>query len=560
VNETVPSYKSIQRRETLATVAITCAGALVVFLYFNVISPLPEGQAAVRAVQWTDVVGVLLGVGITLGGAMVWSNRRDARIATWYERLRQGAPAAGVPPQVRRDLLNTPLRAVVVNVSGWMLVGTVASVAAGTFQYFVVFVGTGGILTSVPILFVADLLRRPAISLFFPEGRLSAVKAFRLPVLGRLLIVLLLVAVLPPAILVNLSYQRAKMLLTAPNPQTVLANLLILEIFILVVSILAGVAVAVFMTRTITGPLDQLQRAMKRVEESDFDVQVPVTSNDELGYLSEGLNEMAAGLRERERIKEAHRKVEQELAVAWRIQESFLPPGVPQVPGWQLAATLEPARQTSGDFYDFIPLPGGRLGLLVADVADKGTGAALFMALSRTLIRTYAVEHDRDPALALAAANRRILMDTQSDLFVTVFYGILDPASGALAYCNAGHNPAYLFGPPGDGPVQELSITGLPLGIFEDGGWTNRTAQVDPGGVLALYSDGLTEAMNEQEEFFGKERLLAALQASLDAHGAARPSAQDVQDAVVAAVRAFAGDAPPFDDMTLVVAVRPGAA
>jgi serine phosphatase RsbU (regulator of sigma subunit) len=432
----------------------------------------------------------------------------------------------------------------------WGLVGTYTSWSGGTFLAFAGFMGVGGLLTTVLLFFVVDVLWRPLIPPFFPEGKLSSVGAFRLPVLGRLLVVFLLIGVYPPTILVNLSWQRAQTLLTAPNPQAVLSNLLILQIFILATSILASVVLAVFMTRGITGPLDMLQRAMKRVEQSDFDVRVPVTSNDELGYLSERLNEMAAGLKERELIKEAHRKVEQELAVAWTIQKSFLPEEIPQVTGWQLTATLEPAKQTSGDFYDFIPLPNGRLGILVADVADKGTGAALYMALSRTLIRTYAIEHHTQPALALGAANGRILMDTQSDLFVTVFYGVLDPVGGTLTYCNAGHNPPYLLSAEGDGAIQALRRTGMPVGIMEDGTWGQETAQLDPGDVLVLYSDGITEAQNAQEVFFGEGRLLEVLRAKLE------HSAHDVQDAVLAEVHSFVGDAPQFDDMTLMVVVR----
>jgi serine phosphatase RsbU (regulator of sigma subunit) len=437
-----------------------------------------------------------------------------------------------------------------MNFCGWTWVGVVSSLAGGTFLPLVGFLGVGGLLASALVFFAHDLIWRPMIALFFPQGGLADVSKFRLPVLGRLLIVFLLVGILPPVLLVSLSWQRAQALLTAPNPQAVLQNLLILEVFILVSGVVASLGLAVFMTRSITGPLDRLQAAMKRIQESDFDVRVPVVSNDELGYLSERLNEMAAGLEERERLKEAHRKVEQELAVAWTIQSSFLPDEVPHLSGWQLAAILEPARQTSGDFYDFITLPDGRLGLLVADVADKGTPAALFMALSRTLIRTYALEHPARPALALTAANRRICADTQSGLFVTVFYAVLDPASGALAYCNAGHNPPYLLRAGDDGAVEKLGITGLPLGILAEEAWEEATIEVAPGDLLSLYSDGVPEAQNAAGGFLGEERLLGVLR-----RNRGRP-AGDVQEAVLAEVRAFVGDAPRFDDLTLMILAR----
>jgi hypothetical protein len=247
-------------------------------------------------------------------------------------------------------------------------------------------------------------------------------------------------------------------------------------------------------------------------------------------------------------------RIEQELAVAGRIQASFLPAELPKISGWQLAATLEPARETSGDFYDIIPLPNGCWGILVADVADKGTGAALYMALSRTLIRTYAVEYETQPELALRAANRRILADARAELFVTVFYGILDPMSGTLTYCNAGHNPPYLVEAESSGQALALSRTGLPLGILKDESWEQGTVQIPPGGALVLYTDGVTEAQGPQGELFGTGRLLAAVQSQ----GAA--SAQGIQHTVVSAVHAFAGDAPhgQHDDLTLMILVRGG--
>ncbi|MGD1995198.1 MAG: SpoIIE family protein phosphatase [Anaerolineae bacterium] len=246
----------------------------------------------------------------------------------------------------------------------------------------------------------------------------------------------------------------------------------------------------------------------------------------------------------------AHQKAKQELALAWQVQASFLPEDLPDVPGWQLTATLEPARQTSGDFYDVMALPNGRLGILVADVADKGLGAALYMALSRTVIRTYAVEYDTEPELVLTAANRRVLADTRASMFVTVFYGILDPGSGTLTYCNAGHNPPYLLSPHARDTVQALRRTGMALGVLEDESWKQGVAQLALGDTLVLYTDGVIDAEDGRGTFFGTERLLEVARANL------RRSAQCVHEAIIAEVRQFTGDAPQFDDITLMVLAR----
>ena len=220
----------------------------------------------------------------------------------------------------------------------------------------------------------------------------------------------------------------------------------------------------------------------------------------------------------------------------------------------------------------------GGLGLLIADVADKGMGAALYMALSRTLIRTYAVEHETQPGLVLAAANQRILADTRAGLFVTVFYGVLDPTSGELTYSNAGHNPPYLLSARDGHVIQELDRTGVPLswkhtrsrndavwmmvvvcgnrsgwlahlGILDDGTWQQRVVHLAPGDVLLLYTDGITEAQDAQEAFFDEDRLREVFRAHLGR------SARDIQDGVIAEVDAFVGDTPQFDDITMMVVV-----
>ncbi|MGD9144292.1 MAG: SpoIIE family protein phosphatase [Anaerolineae bacterium] len=249
----------------------------------------------------------------------------------------------------------------------------------------------------------------------------------------------------------------------------------------------------------------------------------------------------------------AHDKISQELAVAGRIQEGLLPEKTPYIPGWQIAVRLEPAREMSGDFYDFIPLPDGRLGIVMADVADKGAGAALYMALSRTLIRTYAEQFPNQPGRTLQSANQRILQETHTDMFVTVFYGVLDAQSGSLLYCNAGHNPPFLLKA---GDVETLGRTGLPLGIIEDTTWECGRAQLDRGDALVLYTDGAIDAQTTEGDLFGQERLLEAIQASRRSPEPSAASAQEMEQAVLSAIHDFVGDAARFDDLTLMVVTR----
>ena len=237
-----------------------------------------------------------------------------------------------------------------------------------------------------------------------------------------------------------------------------------------------------------------------------------------------------------------------ELALAGRVQAMMLPQ-VPALPGWQLAAVLMPARQTAGDFYDLIPLRDGRLGIAIADVADKGMGAALYMALSRTLIRTHATLNPGDPARVLAEANRGMLRDAPAGLFVTTFYGVLDPVAGELLYCNAGHPPPFVLR-SGTGALEELTRTGMALGASPDEVWRAERLRIAPGDLLVCYTDGLPDAQNGRQTFFGRQRALDVVRSH------ARGTAPEVQEALVEAVNAFVGAEPQFDDLTLVVLKR----
>lgn len=238
-------------------------------------------------------------------------------------------------------------------------------------------------------------------------------------------------------------------------------------------------------------------------------------------------------------------RLEQQLKVAHDLQKSLLPSFCPFVPGFELAADWRSALEVSGDFYDFVSLPGGKLGLLIADVSDKGVPAALFMALSRSLVRS-GVIGTSGPSEGLRRANTWILKDSQSDMFVTLFYGVLDPAARALTYANAGHNPPLLYRAD-TGAIETLAAKGIVLGVLPEIELEERQVTMAPGDLVVLYTDGVTEAINEHEEAFGEERLAQAVRQHHDL-GAAEIIAQ-----IRAAVLAFTGERPRFDDATLVV-------
>ncbi|UCC76228.1 MAG: PP2C family protein-serine/threonine phosphatase, partial [Anaerolineales bacterium] len=261
----------------------------------------------------------------------------------------------------------------------------------------------------------------------------------------------------------------------------------------------------------------------------------------------------------------------QELRMAREIQVSFLPERCPSLPGWEICADWRAARQVGGDFYDFIPLGGDELGLVIADVSDKGMPAALFMSLSRTLMRVAAAEI-RSPSKALQRVNELLISESRADMFLTEFYGVLNWRTGQLTYANAGHNPPILWRSPagseaGRSPASSqarpsavqvmaggrarpqsmlLAAEGTVLGVLESIELEEREVTIEPGDILILYTDGVTEPINAQEDEFGEQRLIRTIASHHD-----KPC-DELVEGIHTAVLDFVGDQPQFDDYTLV--------
>jgi sigma-B regulation protein RsbU (phosphoserine phosphatase) len=251
-------------------------------------------------------------------------------------------------------------------------------------------------------------------------------------------------------------------------------------------------------------------------------------------------------------IARSNQRMESELHVARELQVSMLPHEAPRIPGWDLAARWRPVREVAGDYYDFIPSDKGQLGLIVADVCDKGTPAALFMALTRSVIRA-SLGRTSSNADDIARANRQICADSTSGMFVTLVYARLSPQAGRITYVNAGHMPPLLCKPNARGDqdrLVELTRTGMALGMIEDAAYEQRMVHLDPGDFILFYTDGVTDAINLWEQEFGMERLRQAI-----LNHRHLPAA-DIIAALERAIDDFTGAAAQFDDIAIVVAKR----
>jgi sigma-B regulation protein RsbU (phosphoserine phosphatase) len=244
-------------------------------------------------------------------------------------------------------------------------------------------------------------------------------------------------------------------------------------------------------------------------------------------------------------LEKAQAQLKAELEVARSLQLAILPAAFPARSGCEAAARMIPATTMGGDFYDYIELPDGEIGLVIADVSGHGVPAAFFMAVARTNLRELAVHHT-DPGQCLAQTNDALCAQNPLDLFVTVFYCVLDPKSGVLRYANGGHNPPYIR--RAAGAVESLSgAGGLVLGAMPGARYPTHTVQLLRGDRLVLYTDGVTEAFNPAEELYGAHRLVD----EVHVHGGGTPAA--LVERICQSVTNFAGSAPQSDDITLTV-------
>ena len=297
--------------------------------------------------------------------------------------------------------------------------------------------------------------------------------------------------------------------------------------------------------RSFTQPVAALRKATESLGAGDLGHRVTLHGDDELWQSAAAFNQMAEGLERARGLEQQRVRVENELELARRIQERLLPAAPPDVPGLEIAGASEPAREVGGDYFDHLVLEGGRVLLVIADVSGKGVPAALLMSAFRAGVMSQEGALAQ-PELLAERLNAFLHRSLESGRFVTAFFALLDPGTGAMQYVNAGHNPALLL--RADGSVEWLTQGGLILGIMPSSAYSRGETRLTAGDLFVLYTDGVTEGANAANEQFGEERLVAA------ARRLTGTPCREAALALVREVRAFEGETGPADDITVLMA------
>lgn len=334
----------------------------------------------------------------------------------------------------------------------------------------------------------------------------------------------------------------------------------ILLMLLLVVGLLfllieaAALVMGLALARSITGSVHQLFTGTERVRRGDFSHRIEIAARDQLGELAESFNQMTASIEDLLRQAEEKKRMEEELRIAREIQMSLLPRGKAAIPGLAITTLCVPAREVGGDYYDLLAIDEDRLAVLIADVAGKGTSAALYMAELKGVVLSL-VRSTPSPRQLLIAANRIISEHLDSRAFITMTYAVVDLRARTLTYARAGHTPLiYRTTEGGARPeVRILTPDGLVLGLrIDDGELFERLLQEEsiplrPGDLLLFFTDGISEAMNGESEMFGEARLAELV----TEHGDL--PAVELRERVLREIDAFVAGAPQHDDMTMIL-------
>ena len=450
--------------------------------------------------------------------------------------------------KVRQRLLNEPFFLISLDFAIWataaVLYSSLSWRAFATKQIaisaFLTSFTTGLITITVAFFVLEHVLQKRLAPYFFPDGGLYATpKTLRIRIRTRLG-ALFVACNLVPFAAILCTVRRASY--ANIDPAEVLEQLRLDITIDAILFICVGVWLTFLVSMNLTRPLQEIIRVLRGVRHGHFDRKVRVTSNDEIGYTGDVINEMTGGLKERDQMRHS-------LDLAMEIQQNLLPKADPKIEGLDIAGTSIYCDETGGDYFDYLYMGENghrKIGVVVGDVSDHGIPSALLMISVRATLRHHA-HHSDNIADMVSDVNRHLSQDVkETGHFMTLFYSMIDRHNKCIRWVNAGHDPAIIYNPIADS-FGELTGRALPLGVFYDSEYTESQREITPGQIIVIGTDGIWEAHNQNGMMFGKDKLKEVI------HLHANESAKEILDAVINEVEQFIYPLKKEDDLTLVV-------
>jgi len=463
-------------------------------------------------------------------------------------RSRQVPISPELEGRARRRILNEPFVLIALDFSMWLLAAILyptvfllaQSESINIQRSFVLNLTTGIITVTVAFFLLEHVLQKRLTPHFFPDGGLHKIpKTLRIRIRTRLTALLFACNLIP---LFSILQVIDRITCNFDDPATALKLARSAVITNVLIFIGVGIVLTMLVSRNLTMPLKEIIQTLSGVRNGHFDKKVQVTSNDEIGYTGDVINEMTAGLRERDRMR-------QSLGLAMDVQQHLLPRSNPRIEGLEIAGKSIYCEETGGDYFDYLGVGEnvqGKIKVVVGDVSDHGIPSALLMTTARAFLRQRASRSGKLNQI-VADVNRQISHDVEeSGQFMTLFFCEIDGRNKTIRWVNAGHDPAVIFDPR-NGDFGELSGHALPLGVSAKTAYQEYQRKILPAQIILIGTDGIWESQNARRQMFGKKRFRELIRAH------ARESAEAILNSVITGLDEFRHPLEKEDDVTLVV-------
>ena len=448
----------------------------------------------------------------------------------------------------RQRLLNEPFALIALDFSMWFssaiiystlhwVYGSGTNMVLGSLYHSL---SIGVITVTIAFFLLEHILQKKLAPHFFPNGGLHAVpKTLRIRIRTRLVALLFACNLIP---LFSIILVIHRIINNHSDTLIALDQLRWAIVTNAAIFIIIGIFLTGLVAKNLSLPFGQIIRTLQEVRNGKFDKKIRVTSNDEIGYTGDVINEMTEGLQERDRIRRS-------LSIAKEVQQHLLPVAAPKIQGLDIAGQSIYCEETGGDYFDYLPLDKhepGKIKIVVGDVSDHGIASALLMTTARAFLRQRASKAGNLNQI-LADVNQQLSRDVEdSGRFMTLFFCEIDSPNRIIRWVNAGHDPAFTFDPD-SGNFEELAGHSLPLGVSEKAAYQEFQRKLLPGQILLIGTDGIWESQDSRGQMFGKERFRQVISAQ------GRKTAIEILQAVIDELNRFSQPLGKEDDVTLVV-------